>query len=593
MKSFLLIGLFWVFTFPVISQTDSAENTRYMVLSEIIKQADSLRAADSLKKRDLMVQIENLKTNENIKRKELEDKLYEYSKSDSIKRAYNKNKIDSLKSITKGFPVAPFNDTLFFVYMKIGAYTPKERARAIETKIKILYEDPFYSPDSIKIIRGEKSFEIVYREIILISITEDDALWMNKTKPELADMYLSKVRSEISKTLEANSLKNIVYRIGYVLLILMSLLILIRLTSIIFKYLTGFFIKNKDKVLGGLKVKNYELFNRLRIENAVLFFIKIIKLIFLFVLVYLSSLILFSIFPATKGIADILVEYLVSPVMKIFSSLIKFIPNLLTIIVIIIFTRYFIKFVKFVAKEIESGALNISGFHEDWVMTTYKIARFLILAFAVIVIFPYLPGSDSRIFQGVTVLLGLLFSIGSSTAISNIIAGLVITYMRPFKIGDRIKVGDVTGDVIEKNLLATRIRTIKNEDITIPNSQIMSNSSVNYSSSAKNLGLIIHTTVTIGYDAPWKIVHSLLIEAAKSTKGVLESPEPFVLQKSLDDFYVTYEINAYTEKSNLQAALYSELHQNIQNKFNSAGVEIMSPHYRSERDGNQSTIPRN
>lgn len=121
----------------------------------------------------------------------------------------------------------------------------------------------------------------------------------------------------------------------------------------------------------------------------------------------------------------------------------------------------------------------------------------------------------------------------------------------------------------------------------------MSNSSVNYSSSAKNLGLIIHTTVTIGYDAPWKIVHSLLIEAAKSTKGVLESPEPFVLQKSLDDFYVTYEINAYTEKSNLQAALYSELHQNIENKFNSAGVEIMSPHYRSERDGNQSTIPRN
>ncbi len=593
MKSFLLIGLFWVFTFPVFSQTDSAENKRYTLLSEIIKQGDSLRAADSLKKRDLMVQIENLKTSESKKRRELEDKLYEYSKSDSIKRAYNKKTIDSLKSITKGVPVAPFNDTLFFVYMKIGAYTPKERARAIETKIRMLYDDPFYNPDSLKIIQGEKSLEIVYDEIILISITEDYALWMNKTKPELADMCLSKVRSEIGKTLEANSLKNLVYRFGFVLFILILLLILIKLTSIIFKYITDLFIKNKDKVFGGLKVSNYVLLNWVRVENAVLFFIKIIKLIFLLALVYFSSLILFSIFPETKGIADILVENLASPVKKIFSSLIKFIPNLLSIIVIIIFTRYFIELVKFVAKAIESGALNIPGFHEDWVMTTYKIARFLILAFASIVIFPYLPGSDSRVFQGVTVLLGLLFSIGSSTAISNIIAGLVITYMRPFKMGDRIKVGDVTGDVIENNLLATRIRTIKNEDITIPNSQIMSNSSVNYSSSAKNLGLIIHTTVTIGYDAPWKIVHSLLIEAAKSTKGVLESPEPFVLQKSLDDFYVTYEINAYTEKSNLQAALYSELHQNIQNKFNSAGVEIMSPHYRSERDGNQSTIPGN
>lgn len=593
MKSLLLIGLFWVFTFPVFSQTDSAENKRYTLLSEIIKQGDSLRAADSLKKRDLMVQIENLKTSESKKRRELEDKLYEYSKSDSIKRAYNKKTIDSLKSITKGVPVAPFNDTLFFVYMKIGAYKPKERARAIETKIRMLYDDPFYNPDSLIIIQGENSLEIVYEEIILISITEDDALWMNKTKPELADMYLSKVRSEIGKTLEANSLKNLVYRFGFVLFILILLLILIRLTSIIFKYITDLFIKNKDKVFGGLKVRNYVLLNWVRVENAVLFFIKITKLIFLIALVYLSSLILFSIFPETKGIADILVENLASPVKKIFSSLIKFIPNLLSIIVIIIFTRYFIELVKFVAKEIESGALNIPGFHEDWVMTTYKIVRFLILAFASIVIFPYLPGSDSRVFQGVTVLLGLLFSIGSSTATSNIIAGLVITYMRPFKMGDRIKVGDVTGDVIEKNLLATRIRSIKNEDITIPNSQIMSNSSVNYSSSAKSLGLIIHTTVTIGYDAPWKIVHSLLIEAAKSTKGVLESPEPFVLQKSLDDFYVTYEINAYTENSNLQASLYSELHQNIQNKFNSAGVEIMSPHYRSERDGNQSTIPGN
>lgn len=210
-----------------------------------------------------------------------------------------------------------------------------------------------------------------------------------------------------------------------------------------------------------------------------------------------------------------------------------------------------------------------------------------------IVIFPYLPGSDSPIFQGVTVLLGLVFSFGSTSAVSNIIAGIVITYMRPFKIGDRVKIGDVTGDIVHKDLLVTRVRTIKNEDVTVPNSTILTNHIINYSSSAVNLGLIIHSTVTIGYDAPWKKVHELLINAALETDGVLKNPLPFVLQTSLDDWYVSYQINAYTNEPNSQASIYSKLHSNIQEKFNEGGVEIMSPHYHAMRDGNTTTIPEN
>ncbi|MCB0469403.1 MAG: mechanosensitive ion channel family protein, partial [Flavobacteriaceae bacterium] len=191
----------------------------------------------------------------------------------------------------------------------------------------------------------------------------------------------------------------------------------------------------------------------------------------------------------------------------------------------------------------------------------------------------------------VSVFIGILFSLGSSSAIANMVSGLVITYMRPFKIGDRIKIADVSGDVIEKTLLVTRLRTPKNEIITIPNSSVLTGNTTNYTIEAENKGLIIYSTVTIGYDVPWKLMHEALLEAASRTDFLLKDPKPFVLQTSLDDFYVSYQINAYTKEASKQATVYSNLHQNIQDVCNEKGIEILSPHYRAARDGNMITIP--
>jgi small-conductance mechanosensitive channel len=205
--------------------------------------------------------------------------------------------------------------------------------------------------------------------------------------------------------------------------------------------------------------------------------------------------------------------------------------------------------------------------------------------------FPYIPGHSSPAFQGVSIFVGVLFSLGSAGAVSNIIAGVLLTYTRAFQIGDRIKIGDTFGDVLEKSLLATRIRTIKNEDVTVPNALVLSSHVVNFSSCAATGGLILHTSVTIGYDAPWRKVHELLIAAALSTRGILKSPDPFVLQTALNDFYVTYEINAYTDEPVRMVSVYAELHQNIQDSFNEAGVEICSPHFAAVRDANRIAIP--
>ena len=254
--------------------------------------------------------------------------------------------------------------------------------------------------------------------------------------------------------------------------------------------------------------------------------------------------------------------------------------------------KYVIRFVRYIFKEIEAERLKIPSFHSDWAMPTYSIIRFLLYAFTFILIFPYLPGSNSPVFKGVSVFLGVLFSLGSSSAIGNMVAGLIITYMRPFKIGDRIKINDVFGDVAEKNLLITRVKTPCNEIVTIPNSAILTGNTINYSSEATNAGLILYTTVTMGYDVPWQEMHSALIDAALRTEDILHEPRPFVLQTKLDDFYAAYQINAYTKNAKKQAFIYSNLHQNIQDVCNERKIELLSPHYRAARDGNMSTIPK-
>ena len=301
---------------------------------------------------------------------------------------------------------------------------------------------------------------------------------------------------------------------------------------------------------------------------------------------------LFAIFPQTKGLAYQIFSYIWNPIKNILVGIVDYIPNLFAILIICFAVKYLVRLVHYLSREVEAGRLKFGGFYPDWAMPTYHIIRFLLYAFMIAMIYPYLPGAKSGVFQGISVFIGLIVSLGSSTVIGNVIAGLVITYMRPFKLGDRIQLNDTTGNVIEKTPLLTRIKTPKNEVVTIPNSFIMSSHTVNYSASAREYGLIIHSEVTIGYDVPWRQVHQLLIEAALNTPGVIDDPRPFVLETSLSDWYPVYQINAYIREADKLAQIYSDLHQNIQDRFNEAGIEIMSPHYMAMRDGNESTIPK-
>lgn len=344
-------------------------------------------------------------------------------------------------------------------------------------------------------------------------------------------------------------------------------------------------------MINGSRIRDYELLTPERSLGAALMVNTALRWLVVLIALYLAFPVLFAIFPWTRGLTDTLLGYVLDPLQDIGRAIWRYIPNLITIVVIVVVFRYVLRGIAFLRTEVERGALQINGFYADWAAPTYQIIRVLVVAFMIIVIFPYLPGSESPIFKGVTVFLGALFTFGSAGSLSNLIAGLVLTYMRAFQVGDRVRIGEVVGDIIERNMLVTRVRTIKNEIISIPNSTVMTNHTTNFSSDAPGHGLIIHTTITIGYDAPWRQVHALLIAAAEGTDMMEKTPLPFVLQTSLDDFYVSYQINAYTKQPNKETVIYSQLHQRIQDEFNAAGVEIMSPHHRHMRDGNESTIP--
>jgi small-conductance mechanosensitive channel len=489
-------------------------------------------------------------------------------------------------------PVVVGDHTLFPVRSRLFSFSPEERARAISERLDRVYRDNSIAVDNIRVYEREGAVEIVAGELVIMTVTEQDAQAAGMSRPELAQEYAQIIRETVAILRAEFNWRTLA------LSLLWAGLATIIFFGVIFSLgkLLPVFVRKLHSWQGTrirtIRIQKLELLTAHRITSFLVGVLKLVHVFALLALTYSYVSVVLNFFPWTRGYSRVLFEYVLRPVQIVATAIASYLPNLFFVLVILIVTYYAMKAVRFFFQEVERGTLEISGFYPEWAMPTYKISRLLIIAFAAVVMFPYLPGSQSPAFRGVSIFLGLLLSLGSTSAVANMVAGTVLTYTRAFQVGDRVKIGEAQGDVMERTLLVTRIRTIKNEAISIPNAIVLNSHVTNFSSSAKENGLVLHTGVTIGYDAPWRQVHQLLLEAAASTKAILKEPEPFVLQTSLDDFYVSYEINAFTDDPNRMAQTYSELHQNIQDRFFEAGVEIMSPHYGALRDGNSSAIPQ-
>jgi len=487
-------------------------------------------------------------------------------------------------------PVVPFNKPVFSIYAKLGPFTPSERAERLEYTIRQLKEDPGFSLERMEFVQDGATLDIVYKGMVIMSVADGDAEYFQKSKEEVADFYRENIARAIDQYRQDTELMTILTRTGLVLLILSLFYFIIR-------YINGLHVFTRRKVVSlrgtlikDVRIKSYTLLDEDRCIAATLVFIKIAKYIVLLTILYFSVTLLFGIFPETRGLADRLWNYVLTPFSNIVFGVKDYLPKAFAIAVIVTIFWYMAKGIKYFAGEIEKEKLVIKGFYPDWAKPTYHIIQALLGAFMFIVIFQYLPYSDSKIFQGVSVFIGVLISIGSTALIGNLVSGLVLTYMRPFCTGDFIKIGEILGTVKEKTPFAIRIMTPKNEEITVPNSSIMSAHTVNYSHSARENRLVLYATVTIGYDTPWRQVHELLIAAAMRTRHVLAEPPPFVLQRALDNFFAEYQINVYVTEEKLMPRIYSELYENIQDVFKDAGLDMTSPAYQSFRGENHIQI---
>lgn len=583
--------LLFFFSFALTSSAQLRRAAEELFSSDTLAESsETVRTdSDSVRIATLEASLAESRLNEANMRMELEQARFKLYAGDSIELCRQRQRIDSLRRTTKGVPVIVDGDTLFYFYAKRGGYTPAKRAEDASSYIEEVGKRLTMKPDSVWIDRSDIISDIMYKDKVLFSVTDMDALWYGVTRDSLSAELRTVVVHKLEVMKSEYGAFQLVRRIGYLLLILVAQYFLFRLTIWLFR-------KLRDRIpqfkLKPFMFRGIELIDIPRQVKVLVFISGVLKYVVMALQLLVSVPLIFAIFPQTEGFAYKLLGYIWSPVKTILMGIVDYIPNLFTIIVIWYVIKSLVRLLHYLAREVEAGRLNLGGFYPDWAMPTYHIIRFMLYAFMVAMIYPYLPGSQSGVFQGVSVFVGLIISLGSSTVMGNIIAGLVITYMRPFKLGDRIKLNDTTGDIIEKTPLVTRIRTPKNEVVTVPNSFIMSSHTVNYSASARDYGLIIHSEVTIGYDAPWRQVHQLLIEAALNTPGVTDDPRPFVLETSLSDWYPVYQLNAYIKDASKMPRIYSDLHQNIQDRFNEAGVEIMSPHYFATRDGGETTIPK-
>ncbi|MEI8005122.1 MAG: mechanosensitive ion channel family protein [Bacteroidota bacterium] len=503
----------------------------------------------------------------------------------------NKAANDSIRAASTAYPVNPFGKTLFYIRAHIGPYSAESRAELITGIIQKLAEDPFFSADSLKIVHDESEIDVVYGDRVITAVSPSDAKAENKPADIIAFERHKVIASAIREYIHQNSDAGIFKSIIFSGIVLVLLILFIYLVNKLYYFLDKRIHDKKAGILSKIKIKDYQVIND-SYQKRLFHILNVIIRYILIILLFFTALGLTGyMLPWTKVYSLIFLDFILSPLKSFLHTLWFFIPNLITIIVIIFISTLVIRFFRFLKVEIEKGEIKLKEFYPEWALPVFNIIRFLVWVFTIILVYPYLPGSDSKVFQGVSVLVGLLFSITSASILGNLVAGFALTFTRAFQIGDRIKVGDNIGDVVEKTMAVTKIRTIKNEIITIPNSKISASEVVNYTTLAGEDGLILHTTVTIGYDAPWRQVHKLLIDAARATDLILHEPEPFVFQTSLDDFYVSYQINAYTRDAQKMAVILSDLHRNIQESFNNSGVEIMSPHYRALREGNRIAIP--
>jgi small-conductance mechanosensitive channel len=492
-------------------------------------------------------------------------------------------------------PVTLGDQILFTVHDKQAADSVAERAARISARLTAVADDQVIPVEAIALSETEFGTAIYAEDGIILMVDEDDAAGTGLTPQALAQQHLDIIQRQIQVYRAERSAEYLSRAALIAALCTLGLMLAILVLANAMPQFYRWLDRQQDRWIPNLRIQNFELITAAQLTALVRGFTQLLHftLVSALILVYLSYVL--SLFPQTRTLGQSIIGHIVGAVQAVWEGFIDYLPNLLSIAIILVVAFSVLRFARWFFTRIQREGITLSGFYPEWAIPTFRLVQFLVVAFTLAVIFPYLPGASSPAFQGVSIFFGLLVSLGAGSAIFSVVAGFILVYTRAFQVGDRIRCGEIEGFVVEKSLFVTRLRTIENLLVSIPNAALLTSNIANYSALIReqHTPIVLKTTITLGYDVPWKLVYDTMITAAEATAYILKEPRPCVWQTSLDDFYVSYQLRAYTTHPDVLGEIYSELHQNLQDYCNRANIEIMSPHYGAMRDGNQSTIPAN
>jgi small-conductance mechanosensitive channel len=500
---------------------------------------------------------------------------------------------DTVRAEPAGLPVLLGADTVLTIYQDVPPYTLTQRAREVESRIEAMAGDGTAPAPALRIASDTGATVITADGVALVRVLDGDAAAAGVSRDSLAARWVASLRASLERRTLAGRMRALLAGAAIMLAATLG-----------FGLLGMLILRGERRLVRGLQawlvdpaisaeLRKAKLISPQQVGGAAVILLRLLRTVSLVLLGYAWLVIAFGAFPWTRPLAGRIAHFVLDPVVAMAGGVLAYLPSLFFIVVAVVLLRLALRGIRGVFRAIGSGTVTLASFPAEWADPTYTIVRALVVAFGFILVFPYLPGAGSDAFRAISLFAGALFSLGSSGAVANMVAGAVIVYTRAFRVGDFVRIGETQGMVLERSLLVTRIRTMENVEVSIPSSAVLGAHVHNFSAMAQQGGLLLRTRVTIGYDAPWRQVHELLLAAARGTEGVLADPAPYVVQEALNDYYPTYCLGFYTDRPGGMdiSQLQSRLHANIQDAFFQAGVEILSPAFTAVRDGNRTAMP--
>lgn len=478
------------------------------------------------------------------------------------------------------------NRPIFTMRSVILSYKPAERANAAQQRIQ-------------RILDRGGDFKVVvkpHEQGAVVMIDEDTAFMVlpgdvntlaGDNLYSLAEQAAGNLRLAITEYREQNNIKKVGHAMGWSLLATVLFIAAGKMWLTLGRKLRNRALylvrRNADAVkLAGVSALNAEstativsrLLNTLIASGMLL-------------LSYLWATFVLRRLPWTRPWGESLTGYLFDTLGTVFKASVSAIPGLMLVVVIFVLGRFISGIIRSFFTRFESGQVESIWLDQATAVPTRKLSIAFVWLVALAMAYPYLPGAQTEAFKGMSVLFGLMVSLGASGVVGQVVSGFILVYSRSLKVGEYVRIGDTEGTVTELGLFATRIQTGMGEEIVLPNNYVTGTPTKNYSRTvAEGKGFVLDTTVTIGYDTPWRQVHAMLLQAARNTAGLLNEPAPYVVQTALSDWYVEYRLACYAgpEAPSRRALVLGDLHANIQDAFNEYGVQIMSPHYMADKD---------